>query len=77
MLYKIAIITLLIEIFIAIRYKGYLLAIMIPFLLINPNSIKLSLGINLNVFNLSVLILCMAYVKEYCTTTPLIPNFKK
>lgn len=77
MLYKIAIITLLIEIFIAIRYKGYLLAIMIPFLLIIPNSIKFSLGINLNIFNLSVLILCMAYVKEYCTTTPLIPNLKK
>lgn len=72
MIYNLALLILALEIIVAIRCKGYLLAIMLPFLLVIPNSIKFSVGVNLNIFNLSVLITCIAYAKEFRTKRPLI-----
>jgi len=72
MIYNLALLILALEVIIAIRCKGYLLAIMLPFLLAIPYTVKFSVGINLNIFNLSVLIVCLAYAKEFKTKRPLI-----
>lgn len=62
-IYPVSILCLLLSFYVGRKHPAYALSILVPFLLLVPNCVKFNVGINMNVYNLSVLVLFVCSLK--------------
>ena len=77
MIYQILIVALIIEALVAFWKPKYAIGICLAIIFLFPNSLKFNVGINLNSFNLAVIIVVLSLVKTILTTKSLYPQIPR